>query len=43
MAVSYREDAIMTAMTIVLGIILLVAAAFAWRVYQVVRDERAKD
>jgi len=25
-------------MTVVLGIIFVVAAAFAWRVYQVIRD-----
>lgn len=30
-------------MTIVLGIVLLVAAAFAWRVYQVVRDKPTDD
>lgn len=30
-------------MTIVLGIVLLVAIAFAWRLYQVVRDEPQDD
>lgn len=30
-------------MTVVLGIILLVAAAFAWRLYEVIRDDSADD
>lgn len=30
-------------MTLVFGIILVVAAAFAWRLYQVISDESSDD
>ena len=30
-------------MTVVLGIILVVVAAFAWRVYQVISDDSSDD
>lgn len=30
-------------MTVVFGIILIVAAAFAWRLYQVIRDDSRDD